>query len=80
MEIKNVSIFFISVVIMIIGSFVVVFDYPQIQYFENMESESYALLDNEHKNIHQRLKIELLIGIIILAIGTLTCGFSFIKK
>ena len=54
---------------MIVGSFIVIFDYPQIQFFDNLGSESYYLLDEENKNIHQRLKIEFLIGVVFVFVG-----------
>ncbi len=80
MEIKNVGLFFIGLIILIVGIFIVIFDYPQIQYFENIEAESFLLLDEEKKNIHQRLKIEFSIGITILGIGIALCVFSLVKK
>jgi len=80
LEIKNVGLFFIGLIILIVGIFIVIFDYPQIQYFENIEAESFLLLDEEKKNIHQRLKIEFSIGITILGIGIALCVFSLVKK
>ena len=80
MEIKNVGSFFIGVIILIVGTFIVIFDYPQIQYLENFEAESYYLLDEEKKNIHQRLRIEFSLGIMILVIGIVLCIFSLVKK
>lgn len=59
---------------------IVIFDYPQIQYLENFEAKSYYLLDEEKKNIHQRLRIEFSIGIMILVIGIVLCIFSLVKK
>ena len=79
-EIKNVGWFFAGLIILIVGIFIVIFDYPQIHYFENLEAESYFLLDEEKKNIHQRLKIEYSIGVTILFVGIGLCGFSFIRK
>ena len=78
MEIKNVGLFFIGLIILIIGIFIVIFDYPQIQYFENLQSEVY--LDEESKNIHQRLQIEFSIGLLITVIGILILIFSFVQK
>lgn len=78
-EIKNVSGFFVGIIILIVGVFIVIFDYPQIQYFENLESESYYLLAEEKKNIYERLKIEFSVGITILGIGIALCIFSLIK-
>ena len=68
-NIQNPSFFFIGIILLILGSFVTVFDYPQIQYFENLDSEIYSTLDSEQKEIHNRLKIEFSIGIIILLAG-----------
>ncbi len=80
MEIKNVGLFFIAIIILIVGTFIVIYDYPQIQYFENFEVESYYLLDDEEKNIHQRLRIEYSMGIMILVIGIVLCIFSLVRK
>jgi len=80
LEIKNVGSFFIGLIILIVGIFIVIFDYPQINYFENMEETSYFLLEDDIKNIHQRLKIEISIGIIILISGIVLIIFSLIKK
>ena len=78
-EIRNVGGFFVGIIILIVGIFIVIFDYPQIQYFENLESESYYLLPEEQKNIYERLKIEFSIGVTILVIGIGLCIFSLIK-
>ena len=78
-EIRNVGGFFVGIIILIVGIFIVIFDYPQIQYFENLESESYYLLEEEQKNIYERLKIEFSIGIAILVIGSVLCIFSLIR-
>jgi len=80
LEIQNVGLFFIGVIILIVGTFIIIFDYPQIQYFENFEGESYYMLGEEKKNIHQRLRIEFSIGIMILIIGIVLCIFSLVKK
>ena len=80
LEIKNVSYFFMGIVIFMIGIFIVIFDYPQIKYFENFEFDSYLLLDEDKKNIHQRLKIEFSIGITFLLSGIGLIIFSLIKK
>ena len=65
---------------LILGSFVTVFDYPQIQYFENMDSQMYASLDSEKRDIHQRLQIELSIGIAILMTGSVFLTLSLFRK
>jgi uncharacterized membrane protein YvbJ len=56
------------------------FSLPSNSIFENFEAESYYLLDEEKKNIHQRLRIEFSIGIMILVIGIVLCIFSLVKK
>jgi len=80
MEIKKTSYFFMGIVIFMIGIFIVIYDYPQIKYFDNFEFDSYILLDEDKKNIHQRLKIEFSIGIIFLLSGIGLIIFSLIKK
>jgi divalent metal cation (Fe/Co/Zn/Cd) transporter len=79
LEIKNAGGFFIGLIILMVGIFIIIFDYPQIQYLQNLESEPYYLLEEETKNIYERLKIEFAIGITILAIGIVLCMFSLIK-
>ncbi len=80
LKIINSTWFFIGIILLILGSFVSIFDYPQIQYFENMDSQMYASLDSEKKDIHQRLQIELSIGISILITGTAFLTLSLFKK
>jgi|TARA_B100001540_G_scaffold308620_1_gene323579 hypothetical protein len=72
--------FFIGVILLILGSFVTIFDYPQIQYFENMDREMYATLESEQKEIHTRLKIEFSIGIVILLAGSAMFIVSFFRN
>ena len=80
LNIINSTWFFIGIILLILGTFVTIFDYPQIQYFENMDSQMYASLDSEKKDIHQRLQIELSIGISILITGTAFLTLSLFKK
>jgi len=68
-NIQNPTFFFIGIIMLILGSFITIFDYPQIQYFENMDLEIYSTLESEQKEIHNRLKIEFSIGIVILLAG-----------
>lgn len=69
LEIKNIGWFFISLILLIVGTFIVIFDYPQIQFFNNLDDQSYYFLDEEKKDIHQRLKIEFFIGVILVLSG-----------
>ena len=79
-NIINHTWFFIGIILLILGTFVTVFDYPQIQYFDNMDSQMYASLDSETKEIHKRLQIELSIGITILLAGGMFLGLSLFRK
>lgn len=63
-----------------IGIFIVVFDFPQIQYFNNLELDSYLLLDDGQKDFHQRLKMEFYFGVTFLLLGIGLLVFSLIKK
>ena len=79
-KIQNPTWFFIGIILLILGSFVTVFDYPQIQYFENMDSEMYVTLESEQKEIHNRLMIEFSIGIVILLAGGALFIVSFFRN
>ena len=63
-----------------LGISIIVFDYSQIQIFEKMGSESYYLLDEESRNVHQRLIIEFSIGVVILGLGMVTLLGSMLKR
>ena len=80
LNIQNPTWFFIGIILLILGSFVTIFDYPQIQYFENMNSEMYATLESEQKEIHNRLIIEFSIGIVILLAGGALFVVSFFRN
>ena len=56
-KIKKVAIFFIGLIILIVGIFIMIFDHFQLLYLENLDEESYPLLDEKTK-IFKRLKIE----------------------
>lgn len=79
-NIQNPTWFFIGIILLILGSFIAIFDYPQIQYFENMDSEMYATLESEQKEIHNRLIIEFSIGIVILLAGGALFVVSFFRN
>tara|TARA_Y100001938_G_scaffold140587_1_gene208975 strand:+ start:520 stop:735 length:216 start_codon:yes stop_codon:yes gene_type:complete len=66
-------------ILLILGSFVTFYDYPQIQYFENMDSEIYASLKSEYKEVHNRLIIEFSIGLVILLAGGALSVSSFFR-
>ena len=78
MEIKNVTLFFIGITILILGVLIIIFDYPQIQYLENEDSSQ--LLDGEKRSLHQRLLIEFSAGIGISGLGALLLIGSFLKR
>jgi hypothetical protein len=54
--IKNTSLFFIGLIILMMGIFIVVFDLPQIKYFENLEGDSYLSLEDESLLIFSLIK------------------------
>ena len=79
-DIQNPTWFFIGIILLILGSFIMLFDYPQIQYFDKIEPEIYATLESEQKEIHNRLKIEFSIGIVILLAGMALFVTSFFRN
>ena len=75
MEIKDTRLFFIGIIILIIGLFVVIFDYSQLQLLEN----DYSLTSKE-KEILFKMQIEFLIGNILLISGISVTIISIFKK
>ena len=65
---------------MILGSFVIVFDYPQIEYFNNLENDNYITIENDQKEIFQKILIEFTIGIILFGIGMTLIIISMLKR
>ncbi len=80
MEIKNQTLFFVGIIVLILGTLIIIFDYPQLQVLDNLDSESYYMLDEEQKNIHQRMKIEITVGAGLFAAGVGLLGASFLKR
>ncbi|KEQ56830.1 Neurensin domain containing protein [Marine Group I thaumarchaeote SCGC RSA3] len=80
MEIKNQTLFFVGMIILILGILIIIFDYPQLQLLDNMDSESYYMLDEEKKNIHQRMKIEITVGAGLFVAGIGLLAVSFLKR
>ncbi len=80
MEIKNASLFLGGIILLVLGTLIIIFDYPQIEYFENIDFKSYSSLLVEEKEIHQRLIIEFTIALIILGIGVLLIIGSCLKR
>ena len=78
MQIKNVTIFFLAITVIILGSLVIIFDHIQIQYFEKIEYN--AILEMSDKDLYQRLKIEYTVGWGILTVGIAMMVGSIIKK
>lgn len=80
MEIHNPTFFLTGMVMLVLGMFVMVFDHPQIQYFEQMLPESYSLLEFEEREIHQRLLIEFSVAGAISAAGASLVLLSFRRR
>ena len=80
MEIKNQTLFFVGIIVLILGMLIIIFDYPQLQLLDSLDSESYYQLDEEKKNIHQRMKIEITVGAGLFVTGIGLLSVSFLKR
>lgn len=80
MEIKNVTLFLVGIILLVLGTLIIIFDYPQIEYFENIDFELYYSPLDKEKEIHQRLVIEFTIGLVILGLGVLLLVGSFLNR
>ena len=65
---------------MILGTFIIVYDYPQIEYFNDLEKETFQILENDKREIYQKILIEFLIGIIFFGIGIMLILISIFKR
>ena len=80
MEIRDQKKFLMGLIIMILGSFIIVFDYPQIEYFNYLQDETSQILENNKKEIYQKILIEFSIGIILLGLGIILILISILKR
>ena len=80
MEIRDQKKFLMGLIIMILGSFIIVFDYPQIAYFNYLQDETSQILENNKKEIYQKILIEFSIGIILLGLGIILILISILKR
>ena len=80
MEIRNQKKFLVGLVIMILGTFIIVYDYPQIEYFNDLKKETFQILENDKREIYQKIFIEFLIGIIFFGVGIMLILISIFKR
>jgi len=80
LEIRNQKKFLVGLVIIILGTFIIVYDYPQIEYFNNLEKETFQILENNKKEIFQKIFIEFSIGIILFGLGITLILISVFKR
>ena len=80
MEIRNQKKFLVGLVIMILGTFIIVYDYPQIEYFNKLEKENFQILENDKKEIFQKIFIEFSIGMIFFGLGIMLILISVFKR
>jgi hypothetical protein len=65
---------------MILGTFIIVYDYPQIEYFNDLKKETFQILENDKREIYQKIFIEFLIGIIFFGVGIMLILISIFKR
>ena len=65
---------------MILGSFIIIFDYPQIEYFNYLENEIFQTLENDKKEIYQKILVEFSIGIMLFGLGIMLILISILKR
>ena len=80
LEIRNQRKFLVGLIILILGSFVIVFDYPQIEYLSYLDNDNSITLEKDKKEIYQKILIEFTIGVILLIIGIVLILISMLKR
>ena len=65
---------------MILGAFIIVFDYPQIEYFNYLENKTSQIFETDKKEIYQKILVEFLIGVILFGLGIMLILISMLKR
>ena len=65
---------------MILGVFIIVFDYPQIEYFNYLENNTSQIFETDKKEIYQKILVEFLFGIILFGLGIMLILISILKR
>jgi len=78
-QIPTTYLLFIGITLVLLGAYIIIFDYMQLQYFDSLGIE-YQMLDQDQKEIHQRLQVEFAIGIGISAFGAMVLVFSLLRN
>ena len=65
---------------MILGAFIIVFDYPQIEYFNYLENNTSQIFETDKKEIYQKILVELSIGVILFGLGIMLILISMLKR
>ena len=80
MEIRNQKKFLVGLIIMILGAFIIVFDYPQIEYFNYLENNTSQIFETDKKEIYQKILFEFSIGVILFGLGIMLILISILKR
>ena len=65
---------------MILGAFIMVFDYPQIEYFNYLENNTSQIFETDKKEIYQKILVEFSIGEILFGLGIMLILISMLKR
>ena len=80
MEIRNQKKFLVGLIILILGAFIIVFDYPQIEYFNYLENNTSQIFETDKKEIYQKILVEFSIGVILFGLGIMLILISMLKR
>jgi hypothetical protein len=80
LEIRNQKKFLVGLIIMILGAFIIVFDYPQIEYFNYLENNTSQIFETDKKEIYQKILVEFSIGVILFGLGIMLILISMLKR
>ena len=69
-------VFFVGLVVLILGLLILVYDFPQIMYIQTMTVEEMQLHDRADREKFQRIQSEFYVGIGILVLGGVLLLFS----
>ena len=65
---------------MILGAFIIVFDYPQIEYFNYSDNDTSQIFETHKTEIYQKILLEFSIGVILFGLGIMLILISMLKR
>lgn len=71
---------FAGLAIVFFGLLVIIYDYPQILFLENLPEQEFLNLEETTKEKYSRLKLEIFIGLGLVTFGAILITLGFLER